>query len=175
MIMKKTNLNILLIEDFAPIARAFEALLLEAGHKVSWFVGAKSLQPLVLVAEDRSEQLIDASQFDFAFCDGQLVGPIEGAAIVKVLCEAKVVCAGISSMKPMNDAMVANGANVGFNKAVGLFGLLSKRICPLTIIDSTPNSLNDLPAEIEATFRSDKVNYDACDALLNRFLVAAKL
>jgi hypothetical protein len=165
-----TTLKILLIEDSVPLARSYEALLTAAGHQVHWYIGARSLEPLVLIAPDKTDAPINASDYDFAFCDGQLEGKLEGSAIVKELKKGNVVCAGISTIGKMNDEMVANGARVGFNKAVGLYGVLSNMVCPVQIMNADNETLSNLPASVEATMKNDESNRKACDKLIMGFM-----
>lgn len=161
-------MKILIVEDGVPMARAFESLLTAAGHQVSRYVGARSLESLVLFTENGSDQQIDPRDFDLAYCDGQLEGSIEGPAIVAVLASAGVTCTGISTMKDYNDRMLAAGAKLAYNKAVALLALLSG-LAPADLILSDVEAVKARQSQIDEAVKNKDLRKQA-DALVMSFM-----
>jgi len=126
--------NILVIEDWQPIARAIKALLEESGHQVTWLVGASSHQltdgGVILsgLTADGQTVEVDCRQYQTAFVDGQVEGNLQGPALVELLVASKVACCGMSTDSKINDEMTALGATLGAKKPVVLAALVSRRL-----------------------------------------------
>ena len=159
-------MNILVIEDGIPMARAFESLLKAAGHQVTCFIGARSLEPLVLIAQDGSDHFVDLSQFQLAYCDGQLVGKIEGPSIVAVLAKASVACVGISTMPNYNNDMVAAGALIAHNKAIAMMALMAGFAPPEEIVANV-EAVKARQAQIDAAANDPAIRTRANDLLMS--------
>jgi CheY-like chemotaxis protein len=160
-------MKVLVIEDTACMARAFEALLQESGHQVHLCVGCHSLEPLILKSLDGSATALDSSSFDAVFCDGQLIGSIEGPAIVAELTRLKIPSFGISTMEGYNQAMRAAGAKGGTNKAVALLLVMSGILTPELICADAALVLDE--AKVDQCVKNKELRSQA-DALLMRFL-----
>lgn len=159
-------MKVLVIEDSACMARAFETLLQESGHQVHVCVGCQSLEPLVLTASDGSATALDSSKFDVVFCDGQLIGSIEGPAIVEVLSRLRLPSFGISTVDSFNQAMLKAGAKGGQNKAIALLLVMAGVLTPEMI--ASPELKLD-QATIDNTLKNKELRSKA-DALIMRFL-----
>jgi CheY-like chemotaxis protein len=135
--------NILVIEDWKPIAKAIKALLERAGHQVTWLVGANSYQTtdggaiLAGLTGDGQTQEIDCRQFQVAFVDGQLEGNIQGPALIELLVQSKVACCGMSTQSDLNKVMCGLGATMAFKKPIILAGLLSDKLSVSDVISPT--------------------------------------
>lgn len=173
--------NILVIEDFQPIAKALKALLEGAGHQVTWLVGANSHQItdggvlLLGLTEGGLTQEIDCRQFQIAFVDGQLEGNIQGPALVELLVQSKVACCGISSQSELNSEMLALGATMAFKKPVVLAALVSEKLSATAVLSPTQAVLATLTS-LQTRFFSPMftaVRQDT-DAFLEPYLQAVK-
>ena len=130
------HLNILIVEDWKPIARALKTLLEAAGHKVTWIVGAQSHSATdgnSIIAGISAAGTIEAidltcSQFQLAFVDGQLEGNIQGPAMTKLLVEANVACCGMSTSTEINREMIDLGAANAAKKPVIFAAVLSELV-----------------------------------------------
>jgi len=114
-------MRILIVEDAACIALPMQATLSQQGHQVDWISGVRSFEPFIGITEDKQDvkhdvPVNDASGYDLALVDGQLLGKIEGPAVVSFLSSKGVTCVAISSKHDFNADMVRNGAAVGFIK-----------------------------------------------------------
>jgi CheY-like chemotaxis protein len=142
--------NILIIEDFAPIAKAIKALLEGAGHRVTWLIGANSHQItdggviLVGLTEGGPTQEVDCRQFQIAFVDGQLEGNIQGLALIPLLVQSKVACCGMSTQSDINQEMITLGATMAFKKPVIFAGLLSNKLSVNAVPSPTKAQLSRL-------------------------------
>jgi CheY-like chemotaxis protein len=142
--------NILVIEDWQPIAKAIKALLEAAGHNVTWLVGATAHQITDggiiltgLTAKGQTEQ-VDCRQFQIAFVDGQLEGNIQGPALVAMLVQSGVACCGMSTQTDMNKEMLALGATMAFKKPVILAGLLDAKFTAESVPAPSSSDLSGL-------------------------------
>lgn len=160
-------MKVLVIEDTACMYRAFETLLQQAGHQVQVCVGCQSLEPLVLKAADGSAIAISSDKFDVAFCDGQLIGSIEGPAVVAELSRIKVPSFGISTVDSYNQAMMKAGAKGGQNKAISLLLVMAGTITPERL--NSEGELKLEKAEIDACLKNQELRKQA-DALLMSFM-----
>lgn len=120
-------MNILIVEDGVPMAKAMASILEADGNKVTIVIGFESLEPTVALGLTGEHIPMNPRDFHLVLCDGSLKGKFKGAEIVKHFTGAKVDSLGMSSMPTDNAAMVANGASLAWNKAVMFFILLSKR------------------------------------------------
>ena len=164
--------NILVIEDWAPIAKAIKALLEGAGHTVTWLVGASAYQNtdggfiLSGLTADGQTVTIDCRQFQLAFVDGQLLGAIQGPELVNLLVHSNVVCLGMSTETRLNNEMMAVGATMAFKKPVVLAGLLSDKLSVEAVFAPTRSivsRLNFLQSRFTtAQFTSLRNQTDAC-------------
>lgn len=123
--MKK---KVLIIEDAKFMALSFKAAL--QGYDVQCIAGISRFEPLTGIGFENEEVVIDASTVAFALVDGQLLGKIEGPAIVKHLASLGITCVGVSSQADFNRNMQLNGAKLALNKAAALGAVWSKLITP---------------------------------------------
>jgi CheY-like chemotaxis protein len=142
--------KILIVEDWAPIAKAMKVLLEDEGHQVTWLVGANSHQItdggviLVGLTEGGKTEIIDCRQYRVAFVDGQLEGNIQGPALVELLVQSKVTCCGMSTQSEINKEMLALGATMAFKKPVILAGLLSAKLSITAVLSPSKAVLSRL-------------------------------
>lgn len=123
-------MRILLIEDTRSMATAFKSLLESDGHEVTWILGVAQLEPFVAISESGKEQLLELTDFEVAYCDGQIEGPFEGSDAVRLLRQAGVSCVGISTVSEFNDRMLSSGALVAINKAAAMVALFAGQLQP---------------------------------------------
>ncbi|MBS2011189.1 MAG: hypothetical protein JST01_29340 [Cyanobacteria bacterium SZAS TMP-1] len=157
--------NVLVIEDWQPIARAIKALLEAAGHHVTWLVGANSFQTVATTGQTRGGVIlsgltadgqtveVDCRQYQAAFVDGQLEGKIEGPALVELLVASQVACCGMSTQSDMNKQMIALGAKLAAKKPVVFAALLSRRLSADSVINPTRTQVTQL-SNLETRFMS---------------------
>ncbi|MBX9570111.1 MAG: response regulator [Candidatus Obscuribacterales bacterium] len=160
-------MKVLLIEDAACMYRAFETLLQESGHEVHVCVGCQSLEPLVLTASDGSANALASHSFDVALCDGQLIGSIEGPAIVEQLTRLGIPSFGISTQDSFNQAMQKLGAKGGQNKAIALLLVMAGVLTPELIASDAEFNLG---ADVVDDCLKNKELRSKADALIMRFL-----
>jgi|AGTN01.1.fsa_nt_gi hypothetical protein len=126
-------MNILIVEDFRPVAKILKEMFEQLGHKVVWVIGFqdKDVQNLRAICVDGSELRLDATQFDFAFVDGEIQfgnNPdknlyVGGPDVVAKLAKAGVSCFGISTLAPINEDMIKVGAVLASQKMVMVLAL----------------------------------------------------
>jgi len=142
------------------MAKAIIALLEEAGHQVTWLIGANSYQPvtdanggfiLSGLTPDGQTQEVDCRQYQVAFVDGQLEGKLPGSDIVELLVASKVACCGMSTESKMNVEMVTRGAKMAAKKPVVFVALLSRRLSVESIARPT-RSLVTMLGNLESRF-----------------------
>ena len=114
-------MRILIVEDAACMALPMQTTLSQQGHQVDWISGVRTFTPFIGITEDKQEvrhdiPVNDVSGYDLALVDGQLLGKIEGPAIVSFLSSRGVTCVAISSKHDFNADMVRSGATAGFIK-----------------------------------------------------------
>ena len=149
-------MNILIAEDFRPMAKAIMEVLEPLGHTVTMVAGFKDLESLRAVDYDgKSEILLNAKDFDLAFVDGDLFGSFKGPEVVTRLVLAGVPCFGISTIEEMNAEMVANGAAFAGNKAV-VFVLLIGGLFTAEAVVSRDESVAQLLSDCQTNFRTAK-------------------
>lgn len=133
-------MNILIVEDFRPAAKILVEMFEQLGHKVVWVIGFqdKDVQNLRAITPAGDEVKLVATQFDFAFVDGEIqFANIDkdkyryegGPDVVAKLAQAGVPCFGISTLPAVNDDMKRAGATLVSQKMVmilALFGHLVK-------------------------------------------------
>lgn len=160
-------MKVLVIEDATCMARAFEKLLQESGHQVQLCIGCQSLEPLILKALDGRPIALDSSSFDAVLCDGQLIGSIEGPAIVAELTRLKIPCFGISTIESYNQAMRAAGARGGMNKAIALLLVMAGILTPELVSAETLVALEQ--SKIDECLKNKELRAQA-DTLIMRFM-----
>lgn len=126
-------MNILLLENSPGCGRQLKQELEARGHHVTWIIGVAffevhGLQGLLpslapnndLFGVESDADLsrtahVDLTQFEFAFCDGRLIGPVvAGQDVLPVLLSHGIVCCGTHvSGNPM---LMAAGAHMCISK-----------------------------------------------------------
>lgn len=120
--------RVLIIEDAKFMALSFKAAL--QGYDVQCIAGIASFEPLIGIGFEKEAVQIDASEVAFALVDGQLLGEIEGPAIVEKLAALGITCVGVSSQNDYNQKMRDNGARLACNKAAALGALWTRLVTP---------------------------------------------
>lgn len=161
-------MNILIVEDGMPFAKAFESILCEAGHQVTCVVGFVGLSPPVGINPDKQPLPLDFAQFDMALCDGQLEGKLQGPQITEVLVASGVNCIGMSTDPKLNAAMCTNGALFGYNKAVMLLAVMSGRVDVASAIE-TAEQLAGQEATLQPELFADVALRRKAEELIKRF------
>jgi len=173
--------NILVIEDWQPIAQAIKALLEDAGHQVTWLVGASSHQltdgGVILsgLTADGQTVEVDCRQYQAAFVDGQVEGTLQGPALVELLVASKVPCCGMSTDSKLNVEMTALGAKLAAKKPVVLAALVSRRISAESVARPTRSQATML-SNLEGRFMSAEFQdlRHECDARVTAFFNEGK-
>lgn len=158
-------MNILIVEDFRPVAKILKGMFEQLGHKVVWVVGFQDedVQNLKAISAAGDEVTLVADQFDFAFVDGEIQnGPnpdknlyVGGPDVVAKLAKAGVACFGISTLKDVNDDMQKAGAILASQKIVMLLALVGKLVT-LEILRKPSAKVRKLLARDLKDFRSDE-------------------
>ena len=169
--------NVLIVEDFQPMAKALKALLEGSGHQVTCVAGAQSYQVtdggviLVGLTEGGQTEEVDCRQFQIAFVDGQLEGNMQGPAFVALLVQSKVACCGTSCQTDLNSEMLAQGATIAAKKPVVFCALLSQRLSADAVLAPTQVEKLQL-ADIESNFCNPEFQAlsDQADAIIMSYL-----
>ena len=124
------NLNVLIIEDTAPMGKALRDAVTASGHKATWVSSISKLSPLTGLDEAGKEiALTGRNRFQLALVDGDLgKGNLMGSEIVPTLKQARITSIGTSTIPDFNVAMKANGAEIATGKPIIYTSLLGKTI-----------------------------------------------
>jgi hypothetical protein len=162
-------MKILIIEDADFMARGFMAALSEQGHQVDWLVGARSLQPFVGIDNDKQDVQLDPANYDVVFCDGELIGPNMGPAVVRELVSRGICCIGISSTPDLNKQMTDNGAVAAFLK-VSAFAAVVEKVLTMESARQPSPALCDAVNAFDQRIREDKDLRRKLDGIIQSFL-----
>lgn len=147
--------GVLLIEDTVPMGKAYAEALTANGHKVTWVTNIKSLNPLVGTTPAGGELAINTNRLKVAFVDGDLgKGVLTGPEIVGTLRSKNIFSIGTSTTADLNQAMLANGAEIASNKAAVFASLVGKRLDVRTAMKSpqpTQTALDTLQGTLGTT------------------------
>lgn len=97
---------------------------------ITWIIGARRAPDgglLGMIHGGRLEPLL-LSDFQLAFVDGNLAGPMSGWDIVPLLVAANVICIGISTNRDANELMEEVGARASYDKLKITGGLRRKEV-----------------------------------------------
>jgi CheY-like chemotaxis protein len=158
-------MNILIVEDFRPVAKIFTEMFEQLGHKVVWVIGFqdKDVQNLRAISPEGDEVKLVADQFDLALVDGELqFGPnkdkdlfVGGPEVVGRLSQAGVTCVAISTMSDINQEMIQAGAVLAGQKIVAVLALVVGKLISIEDLQAPSAAVRQLLSRDLKDFRSD--------------------
>lgn len=158
-------MNILIVEDFRPVAKILVEMFEQLGHKVVWVIGFqdKDVQNLRAISPEGKEVRLNADDFDLAFVDGELQFSNKakdlyegGPDVVSRLSSRGVFCVGISTLGPINNAMKDAGAILASQKIVMILTLVVGKFVKLEdLMNPSPAVIQLLGRELKE-FKSDQ-------------------
>lgn len=162
-------MKILVVEDTKMMAKAIIELLENLGHDVSWVIGYNDPSTLACLAEDGSEVMLNATDYDLVFMDGDLEAGALGTELVPGFAEAGVPCFGTSTMPKMNEEMIEVGAVGAAGKATFLLALVHNRVTAEEFAECTDET-NEALASVESEAKACDQFRKAGDSLLRKHI-----
>lgn len=162
-------MKVLIVEDAEFIAKGIRDALSAQGNEVDWIIGVRSFQPFLGINESKQDIPMDPSSYDVVLCDGQTFGPNEGPAIVQHLASIGITCVGISSTPDYNQAMVQNGAVMGFLKVVAFAAIVEDVLTMQSVRAPSPDLVEQVNA-FEPRLRADRDLRRKLDAIIEPYM-----
>jgi len=157
-------MNILIVEDFRPVAKIFTEMFEQLGHKVVWVIGFKdkNVKNLMAITATGEELRLNAKEFDLALVDGELQFSTSekdlyegGPDAVAKLSKAGITCVGISSLAPINKTMKQAGAVLAGQKIVMVLALVVGKFITLEDLKAPSAAVRQLTDRDLKEFKSD--------------------
>ncbi len=121
--------DVLLVEDTPFMGKAMKSALEQNGERVTWVTGFKSANPLTATTLSGDEMVLNPRNFKVALVDGELKGSyLQGEHVVDALHRAGVTSIGTSTVAKINEAMLANGADLAAQKGTVIGALANNQL-----------------------------------------------
>jgi len=164
--------DVLLVEDTPFMGKAMKSALEQNGERVTWVTGFKSANPLTATTLNGDDLVLNPRNFKVALVDGELKGSyLQGEHVVNALHKAGVTSIGTSTVSTINEAMLANGAEIAAQKGT-VIGALANNQLDLAAAVRTPGTaqkgLDALAVKLKGP--EGKPLRRQADAILQKFM-----